>query len=89
MKCGCVFCEFAKRKLVTRKDKISFFTKSYAAFRRRVSATKLFNKLPLAILNGTNNPVGLHNEHMLFQRISIHLHYVKASEHLASLLTTD
>jgi hypothetical protein len=27
---------------------------------------------------------------MLFQRISIHLHYdVKASKHLASLLTTD
>jgi hypothetical protein len=22
MKCGCVFCEFAKRKLATRKDKI-------------------------------------------------------------------
>jgi hypothetical protein len=41
------------------------------------------------ILNGTSNPIGLHNEHSLFQRISIHLHYVKASKHLASLLTTD
>jgi hypothetical protein len=61
-----------------------------AAFRWRVSATKLFNKPPLAILNGTSNPIGLHNEHPLFQRISIHLHYdVKASKHLASLLTTD
>jgi hypothetical protein len=38
----------------------------------------------------TSNPIGLHNEHSLFQRISIHLHYdVKASKHLASLLTTD
>jgi hypothetical protein len=53
-------------------------------------ATKLFNKHPLAILNGTSNPIGLHNEHSLFQWISIHLHYdVKASKHLASLLTTD
>jgi hypothetical protein len=53
-------------------------------------ATKLFNKPPLAILNGTSNPIDLHNEHSLFQRISIHLHYdVKASKHLASLLTTD
>jgi hypothetical protein len=44
----------------------------------------------LAILNGTSNPIGLHNEHSLFQRISIHLHNdVKASKHLASLLTTD
>jgi hypothetical protein len=61
-----------------------------AAFRRRVSATKLFNKPPLAILNGTSNPLGLHNEHSLFQRISIHLHYdVKVSKHLASLLTTE
>jgi hypothetical protein len=61
-----------------------------AAFRRRVSATKLFNKPPLAILNGTSTSIGLHNEHSLFQRISIHLHYdVKASKHLASLLTTD
>jgi hypothetical protein len=49
-----------------------------------------FNKPPLAILNGTSNPIGLHNEHALFQRISIHLHYhMKASKHLASLLTTD
>jgi hypothetical protein len=48
------------------------------------------NKPPLAILNGTSYPIGLHNEHSLFQRISIHLHYdVKASEHLAFLLTTD
>jgi hypothetical protein len=38
-------------------------------------ATKLFNKPPLAILNGTSNPIGLHNEHSLFQRILIHLHY--------------
>jgi hypothetical protein len=43
-----------------------------------------------AILNGTNNPIGLHNEHSLFQRILILLHYdVKASNHLASLLITD
>jgi hypothetical protein len=55
-----------------------------------VSATKLFNKPPLAILNGTCNPIGLYNEHSLFQRISIHLHYdVKSSKYLASLLTTD
>jgi hypothetical protein len=55
-----------------------------------VSATKLFNKPPLEILIGTSNPIGLHNEHSLFQRISIHLHYdVKASKHLASRLTTD
>jgi hypothetical protein len=61
-----------------------------AAFRRRVSATNLFNQPPLAILNGTSNPTGLDNGHSLFQRISIHLHYdVKASKHLASLLTTD
>jgi hypothetical protein len=59
-------------------------------FRWRVSATKLLNKSPLAILNGTSNPIGLHNEHSLFQRIKIHLHYdMKASKHLASLLTTD
>jgi hypothetical protein len=45
---------------------------------------------PLAILNGTSNPIGLHNKHSLFQRVLIHLHYgVKASKHLASLLTTD
>jgi hypothetical protein len=51
------------------------------------SATKLFNKPPLAILNGTSNPIGLYNEHSLFQIISIHLHYdVKASKHLASAL---
>jgi hypothetical protein len=55
-----------------------------------VSATKLFNKPPVAILNGTSNPIGLHNKDSLFQRISIHLHYdVKASKHLESLLTTD
>jgi hypothetical protein len=52
-----------------------------AAFRRRVSATKLFKKPPLAFLNGTSNPIGLHNEHSLFQRISINLHYdVKESK---------
>jgi hypothetical protein len=57
---------------------------------RYLLATKLFNKHPLAIPNGTGNPIGLHNEHSLFQRISIHLHYdVKASKHLVSLLTTD
>jgi hypothetical protein len=57
---------------------------------RCLLATKLFNKPPLANLNGTSNPIGLQNEHSLFQRISIHLHYdVKASEHLATLLTTD
>jgi hypothetical protein len=44
----------------------------------------------LAILNWTSNPIGLHNERSLLQRMSIHLHYdVKASKHLASLLTTD
>jgi hypothetical protein len=57
---------------------------------RCLLATKLFNKPPLAILNGTSNPIDLHNEHSLFLRISIHLHYdVKASKHLASFLTTD
>jgi hypothetical protein len=57
---------------------------------RCLLATKLFNKHPLAILNGTGNPIGLHNEHPLFLRISIHLHYdVKASKHLTSLLMTD
>jgi hypothetical protein len=57
---------------------------------RCLLATKLFNKHPLAIVNGTSNPIGLHNEYSLLQRISIHLHYdVKASKHLASLLTTD
>jgi hypothetical protein len=51
---------------------------------------KLFNKSPLAILNGTSNLIGLHKEHSFFQIISIHLHYdVKASKYLASLLTTD
>jgi hypothetical protein len=55
-----------------------------------LACTKLFNKPPLAILNGTSNPIGLNNEHSLFQRISIHLHYdVKASKHLSSLVTTD
>jgi hypothetical protein len=55
-----------------------------------VSATKLFNKPPLAIIKGTSNPVSLHNEHSLFESMSIHLHYdVKGSKHLASLLTTD
>jgi hypothetical protein len=57
---------------------------------RCLFATKLFNKPALAILNGTSNPIGLHNEHSLLKRISIHLLYdVKASKHLASLLTTD
>jgi hypothetical protein len=57
---------------------------------RCLLATKQFNKPPLAILNGTSNPIGLYNEHSPFQRISIHLHYdVKASKHLASLLMTD
>jgi hypothetical protein len=57
---------------------------------RCLLATKLFNKHPLAILNGTSIPIGLHKEHLLFQRISINLHYdMKASKHLASLLTTD
>jgi hypothetical protein len=38
---------------------------------------------------GSSNSAWM-NEHSLFQRISIHLHYdVKASKHLASLLTTD
>jgi hypothetical protein len=56
---------------------------------RCLLATKLCNKPPLAILNGTSNPVGLHNEHSLFQRISIHLHYdVKASKHLAGYSNT-
>jgi hypothetical protein len=57
---------------------------------RCLFATKLFNKPALAILNGTSNPIGLYNEHSLFQRISIYLHYdVKATKHLAYLLTTD
>jgi hypothetical protein len=61
-----------------------------AEFRRRVSATKLFNKPLLAILNQTSNPIGLHNEQSLFQRISIQLHFdVKTHKHLAFLLTTD
>jgi hypothetical protein len=92
-KCGCVFWKFAKRKLVIRKDKITYgfslkveCSVSTAGF----GNTKLFNKPLLAILNGTSNPIGLHNEHSLFQRISIHFHYdVKASKHLATLLTTD
>jgi hypothetical protein len=69
-----------------------FHYKLNAAFRRRVSATKLFNKPPLAILNGTSNPIGLHKEHSLFQRISIHLHYdvKKAStSHLSSRLSDN
>jgi hypothetical protein len=63
MKCGCVFWEFAKRKLATRKDKIkdnkdekrwlcnllAARVVSQSAFRRRVSATKLF-KPPLELL---------------------------------------
>jgi hypothetical protein len=67
-----------------------YTVRSTRRFRWRVSASKLFNKPPLAILNGTSNPIGLHKEHSHFQRISIHLHYdVNASKHLASLLTTD
>jgi hypothetical protein len=96
MKCGCVFWEFAKRKLATRKDKIKIIKSLPLALSvvkrdvRCLLATKRFNKPPLAILNGTSNPIGLHNEHSLFQRISIHLQYdVKASKHLASLVTTD
>jgi hypothetical protein len=92
MKCGCVFWEFAKRKLVTLKDKIrqAFSLKVECSFWTvGIGPTKLFNKPPLVILNGTSNPIGLHNEHSLFQRISIHLHYdVKSSKHLASLLIT-
>jgi hypothetical protein len=77
-----VFWEFAKRKLATRKDKIKIIkslplnASSQSIVRRDVRcllATKLFNKPPLAILNGTSNPIGLHNEHSLFLRISIHL----------------
>jgi hypothetical protein len=57
---------------------------------RCLLATELFNKSLLAILNGTSNPIGLHNEHSPYHRISIHLHYdLKASKNLASLLTTD
>jgi hypothetical protein len=97
MECGCVFCEFAKRKLATRKDKIKIIKSLQLALSsvvrrdaRCLLATKLFNKHPLAILNGTSNPIGLHKEHSLFQRIWIHLHYdVKACKHLASLLKTD
>jgi hypothetical protein len=40
--------------------------------------------------NGTSNPVGLHNEHSLFQRISVHLHYdvkTASTSHLSSQLT--
>jgi hypothetical protein len=96
MKCGCVFWEFAKRMLATRKDKIKIIKilpLELSVVRRDARcwvATKLFNKHPLAILNGTSNPIGLHNEHSLFQRLSIHLHYdVKASKHLVSIPTTD
>jgi hypothetical protein len=85
-----VFSEFAKRKLATRKDKIKIIKSLPLALsvsrveRCEVLATKLFNKPPLAILNGTSNPIGLHSEHTLSQRISIHLHHdVKASKHLA------
>jgi hypothetical protein len=54
-----------------------------------VSATKLFNKSPLAILNGTSNAIGLHNEHSLFQK-NIDTSSLRCeSKHLASLLTTD
>jgi hypothetical protein len=57
-----------------------------AVFRRRVSATRLFDKPPLAILDGTSNPIGFHNEHSLFQRISIHLHYDVKAYQLPSFL---
>jgi hypothetical protein len=92
MKCGCVFWEFVKRKMVTRKDKISFFLLKVECnvSKAGLGPAKLFNKPPLGILNGTSNPIGLHNEHSLFQRISLNLHYdVKASKHLPSLLMTD
>jgi hypothetical protein len=49
-------------------------------------ATKLFKKPPLAILNGTSNPIGFHNEHSLFQRILIHLHYDVKAYQLTSFL---
>jgi hypothetical protein len=68
----------------------AFSVKVECSVSTAVSAIKLYNKPPLAILNGTSNPIGLHNEHSLFQGTSIHLHYdVKASKHLASLLTTN
>jgi hypothetical protein len=46
MECGCVFWEFAKRKLVTRKDDISFFTENWiqrfdGGFRPPNSSTNL------------------------------------------------
>jgi hypothetical protein len=104
MKCGCVFWEFAKKKLATRKDKIKIIKTKRDSYTTCLSLTLSVSQrfdggfqqpncstnLLLAILNGTSNPIGLHNEHSLFQRISIHLHYdVKARMHLASLLTTD
>jgi hypothetical protein len=71
MKCGCVFWEFAERKLATRQDKkkikiIKSLLLALSVVRRDARcllATKLFNKPLLAILNGTSNPIGLHNEH--------------------------
>jgi hypothetical protein len=63
-----------------------------AAFQRRVSATKLFNKPPLAILNGTSNPIGLHNEHSLFKeyRYIFTTTWKQAStSHLSSRLTDN
>jgi hypothetical protein len=93
-----VFWEFAKRKLATRKDKIKIIKSlplALSVSREErcevpICHQTVQQKPPLAILNGTSNPIGLHNEHSLFQRISIHLHYnVKASKHLASLLMTD
>jgi hypothetical protein len=79
------------RKIIkTKRDGYATCLPLALSVSRRVSATKLFNKPPLAILNGTSNPIDLHNEHSLFQRISIYLHYdVKASKHLASLLAID
>jgi hypothetical protein len=68
-----------------------FFTKSWmqrfdGGFRPPNCSTNLLWQLLMELVN----PIGLHNEHSLFQRISIHLYYdVKASKHLASLLTTD
>jgi hypothetical protein len=76
MKCGCVFWEFAKRNLATRKDKIKIIKSLPLALSvvrrdaRCLLATELFNKHLLAILNETSNPIGLHNEYSLFQRIS-------------------
>jgi hypothetical protein len=90
-----MFWEFAERKLATRKAKIKIIKTKRDGYVTCLPLALSVSReerreVLLAILNGTSNPVDLHNEHSLFQRISIHLYYdVKTSKHLASLLTTD